>query len=165
MFVIGETRTMQQDVTYGLRQLVDVTVKALSPGINDPTTAQDAIFHTAAVLSELLRHDPPPAVLIDDSRCVVMAQQPSHRELIQIAYDEPRRAGAAHPSVCLYLLATLESLIESLGAAGLESRTTELHRQARLVAQGCGNAGVLDDDIQHVRQTYDDKFDRQPSRP
>ncbi len=165
VFVIGETRTMQQDVTYGLRQLVDVTVKALSPGINDPTTAQDAIFHTAAVLSELLRHTPPAAVLVDDSRCVVIAHQPSHRELIQLAYDEPRRAGAAHPSVCLYLLATLESLIESLGAAGLESPTTELNRQARLVAQGCGNAGVLDDDIEQIRQTYDDKFDRQPPRP
>ena len=58
-FAIGDTRTMQQDVTYGLRQLVDVALKALSPGINDPTTAQDAILHAAAVLSELLRHDPP----------------------------------------------------------------------------------------------------------
>ncbi|MEO7369723.1 MAG: DUF2254 domain-containing protein, partial [Ilumatobacteraceae bacterium] len=47
---LGATRTMQQDVSYGLRQLVDVAVKALSPGINDPTTAQDAIFHIAAVL-------------------------------------------------------------------------------------------------------------------
>jgi hypothetical protein len=125
-FVIGQTRTMQQDVTYGLRQLVDVSVKALSPGINDPTTAQDAIFHTAAVLSELLRHDPPPAVTIDRSRRLVMAQQPSHRELVQLAYDEPRRAAAAHPTVCLYLLATLDSLIETLEAAGLERRTTEL---------------------------------------
>ena len=110
---------MQQDVTYGLRQLVDVAVKALSPGINDPTTAQDAIFYNAAVLSELLRHDPPPAVTIDRSRRLVMAQQTSHRELIQLAYDEPRRAAATHPTVCLYLLTTLESLIETLNAAGL----------------------------------------------
>ncbi|MBA2279995.1 MAG: DUF2254 domain-containing protein [Acidimicrobiia bacterium] len=41
---LGGTRTMQQDVSYGLRQLADVALKALSPGINDPTTAQDAIF-------------------------------------------------------------------------------------------------------------------------
>lgn len=157
-FVIGETRTMQQDVTYGLRQLVDVTVKALSPGINDPTTAQDAIFHTAAVLSELLRHTPPPAVMIDGSRRLVMAQQPSHCELIQIAYDEPRRAGATHPTVCLYLLATLESLIETLYAAGRDSRTAELRRQARLVAAGCGNPDVLADDIELVRTAYHRKL-------
>lgn len=36
-FDIGKTRTMQQDVTYGLRHLVDVSVKALSPSVNDPT--------------------------------------------------------------------------------------------------------------------------------
>jgi uncharacterized membrane protein len=163
-FVIGETRTMQQDVTYGLRQLVDVAVKALSPGINDPTTAQDAIFHTAAVLSELLRHDPRPAVTIDRSRRLVMVQQPSHGELIQLAYDEPRRAAATHPTVCLYLLATLDSLIESLDAAGLERRTIELHRQARLVAEGCGHSTPLDDDIESVNDAYAHKFNRRNRR-
>jgi uncharacterized membrane protein len=159
-FAIGKTRTMQQDVTYGIRQLVDVTVKALSPGINDPTTAQDAIFHTAAVLSELLRHDPPPAVTIDRSRRLVMAQQPSHRELVQLAYDEPRRAAATHPTVCLYLLTTLDSLIETLNAAGLERRTAELHRQARLVAEGCGRSTPLGDDIESVKDAYAHKFKR-----
>ncbi len=41
--VLGRTRTLQQDVSLGLRQLADVALRALSPGINDPTTAQDAI--------------------------------------------------------------------------------------------------------------------------
>ncbi|MDQ3177871.1 MAG: DUF2254 domain-containing protein [Actinomycetota bacterium] len=159
-FVIGETRTMQQDVTYGLRQLVDVAVKALSPGINDPTTAQDAIFHTAAVLSELLRNQPPPAVISDGDRRVVMAQQPTHGEVIQIAFDETRRAAATHPTVCLYLLATLDSLIESLTAEGFAPRTTELHRQARLVAKGCGRGTTLDEDIESVTDTYAHKFNR-----
>jgi uncharacterized membrane protein len=159
-FVIGETRTMQQDVTYGLRQLVDISVKALSPGINDPTTAQDAIFHTAAALSELLQHDPPPMVTVAGSRRLVMAQQPSHRELIQLAFDEPRRAAALHPTVCEYLLATLESLIETLNAAGLEHRTIELHRQARLVAKGCGRSTLLTEDIDSVNATYACKFKR-----
>ena len=80
-----------------------------------------------------------------------MAQQPSHRELIQLAFDETRRAAATQPTVCLYLLATLRSLIESLDAAGLEGRTTELRRQARLVATGCGRPEVLAEDIQLVQ--------------
>lgn len=159
-FEIGKTRTMQQDVSYGLRQLVDVSVKALSPGINDPTTAQEAIFHTAAVLSELLRHDSPPAVTIDGSRCLIMTQQSSHSELVQLAYDEPRRAAATHPTVCLYLLATLDSLVETLNAAGLERRTAELKRQARLVAEGCGQSAPLGEDIELVRAAYVQKFKR-----
>jgi uncharacterized membrane protein len=157
-FAIGVTRTMQQDVTYGLRQLVDVAVRALSPGIDDPTTAQDAIFHTAAVLSELLRHDPPPALVVDGSRRVVMTQQPSHGELIRLAFDETRRAAAPHPTVCLYLLATLDSLIELLDAERLTDRALELHRQARLVAEGCGRDTPLDEDIASVNDVYARKF-------
>lgn len=45
---IGVSRTLRLDPAYGLRELVDVTLRALSPGVNDPTTAQDGIFHSAA---------------------------------------------------------------------------------------------------------------------
>ncbi|MEP7203601.1 MAG: DUF2254 domain-containing protein [Ilumatobacteraceae bacterium] len=155
---IGATRTMQQDVSYGLRQLVDVGVKALSPGINDPTTAQDAIFHTAAVLSELLQHDPPPPVITVESRTVVMAQQPTHDELIGVAFDELRRAGADQPTVCIYLLGAIESIVESLEAASFGARTVELRRQARLVSDGCNGTAMLAADVDAVRRAYDDKF-------
>ncbi len=91
---IGRTRTMQQDVSYGLRQLADVALKALSPGINDPTTAQDAIFHAAAVLAELLQRDPPARVHSGaDGRRLVLVQQPTHDDLVRLAFDEVRRAG------------------------------------------------------------------------
>ncbi|MEO8267351.1 MAG: DUF2254 domain-containing protein [Ilumatobacteraceae bacterium] len=155
---IGATRTMQQDVSYGLRQLVDVGVKALSPGINDPTTAQDAIFHTAAVLSELLLHDPPPPVMIVGSRAVVMAQQPTHDELIGLAIDELRRAAADQPAVCIYLLGAIASIVESLEAASFGARTVELRRQARLVSDGCEGPALLVADVNAVRRAYDDKF-------
>ena len=90
---LGPTRTMQQDVAYGLRQLADVALKALSPGINDPTTAQDAIFHSAAVLVELLGRDPPPALLEgDDGRWVELTQLPTPEELVVLAYDGARGA-------------------------------------------------------------------------
>ncbi len=89
-----------------------------------------------------------------------MAQQPSHRELVQLAYDEPRRAAASHPTVCLYLLATLDALSETLKAAGLEHRTTELNRQARLVAEGSGKSTLLDDDIESVKDAYANKVKR-----
>ena len=156
--VFGDTRTMQQDVSYGLRQLVDVAVKALSPGINDPTTAQDAIFHTAAVLSELLRHDPPPDEVTRGTSTVVMAQQPSEADLVRLAFDETRRAGAGQPAVCIYLLESIEMLVESLHAAGLGGRTTELLRQARLIAEGCGTSDLLVADVADVRAAYDKHF-------
>ncbi len=57
--IVGETRTLQQDMAYGVRQLADVALKAMSPGVNDPTTAHDAISHFGTVLADLLRRQPP----------------------------------------------------------------------------------------------------------
>lgn len=50
----GSERTTAQDVGYGLRQLTDVVVRALSPGINDPTTAVHGLVACTAVVVELL---------------------------------------------------------------------------------------------------------------
>jgi len=161
---VGQTRTMQQDVSYGLRQLVDVGVKALSPGINDPTTAQDAIFHTAAVLSEMLCHDPPEQVTHRGSATVVLTQQPTMDQLVQLAFEETRRAATAQPTVCIYLLESIEMLVESLRACGLEARTAELLRQARLITAGCiSDDSQLPDDVAGIRFAYEKRFGSAPS--
>jgi uncharacterized membrane protein len=155
---IGNTRTLQQDPIYGIRELVDVTLRALSPGMNDPTTAQDAIFHTTAVLSELLLRDPPPATRADDGRRLVLAERPTHHDLVQLAFDEPRRAAAAHPSVCVYLLEALALLHEAVEAAGLTDRKEVLIEQAQLVVAGCEAADNLPADRHRVRAAYDKRF-------
>jgi uncharacterized membrane protein len=156
--VVGPTRTMQQDVSYGLRQLADIAVKALSPGINDPTTAQDAIFHAAAVLSEMLRRDPPPVELKRGSATIILAQQPTPDELVRLAFAETRRAAAGQPAVCVYLLEAIELLVESLRAGGLEDRTTELVRQAHLVAIGASRQDPLAEDVAEVAEAYAKRF-------
>jgi uncharacterized membrane protein len=155
----GDTRTMQQDASYGLRQLADVALKALSPGINDPTTAQDAIFHAAAVLAELLRHDPPPKVLeATEGKRLVLSQQFTHEELVSLAFDETRRAAAGLPTVCIYLLEALELLVDTVRAAGLTDRTAALEAQARLVLEGCEAADLLPADLDSVRHAYRKRF-------
>jgi uncharacterized membrane protein len=155
----GSTRTMQQDVSFGLRQLADVALKALSPGINDPTTAQDAIFHTTAVLAEALRRDPPPRVRSDDTgHRLVLAQQPTHDDLVGLAFDETRRAAASQPSVCVYLLEALELLKYTLETAGLTARLPAIDDQARLVVAGCDGTDNLPADRQMVRDAFAKRF-------
>jgi uncharacterized membrane protein len=78
-FSNGKERTMQQDVAFGIRQLVDVALRALSPSLNDPTTAVEVIFHLRGVLEELLVRDPPPRVSLgEDGREVVHGQALGH---------------------------------------------------------------------------------------
>ena len=162
----GDTRTMQQDISFGLRQMADVGLKALSPGINDPTTAQDSIFHSAAVLAEFLRRDPPPRELTGERGCsVVLVEQPDGDDLVRLAFGELRRAAATQPTVCIYLLEALHALREGLDAAGLASRTAILFEQARLVVAGCEAANLLPADLDEVRGAYARRFGADPLSP
>lgn len=62
LIAVGPSRTMRDDPLFGLRQIVDLTLRPPSPGVTDPTTAQDGIFHAAAVVIEFLQREPPPSV-------------------------------------------------------------------------------------------------------
>ncbi|WP_328291855.1 DUF2254 domain-containing protein [Kineococcus sp. NBC_00420] len=129
--VIGPERTEAQDVAFGLRQLTDVATKALSPGINDPTTAVHALGHSSALLCELVGLRLGPKGLYDgedgdgngdddgDSDSGdggkrrglrVLVARPSISDLLDLAVAQPRRYGAADPSV----LAALYELLRSL---------------------------------------------------
>jgi uncharacterized membrane protein len=107
----GFERTAAQDPGFGLRQLVDVAVKALSPGINDPTTAIHALGHAAAVLCEAAGRDLGPRLLRDDSGTVrVILRRPNLAELLDLVVAAPRRYGAADPDVLARLLNLLREL-------------------------------------------------------
>jgi uncharacterized membrane protein len=139
-FVIGDARTLTQDPAYGVRQLVDVALRALSPGVNDPTTAQDAIFHLAAVLHSMLAHDPPAHQhLGDGGRRALVPQLPSHEGLLDLALGELRLAAAPHPVVCTYLL-------EAIHLAG-DGRRPDRDRDAVVL-------GLLDDQAVLVRKAF-----------
>ena len=107
----GFERTAAQDVAYGLRQLVDVVVKALSPGINDPTTAVHALGHIAALLCDVVGRDLGPRLLRDDDdRIRVVLRRPDFTAMLELAVAQPRRYGAADPEVLARLLALLREV-------------------------------------------------------
>ena len=59
-FDVEVSRMMHQDIGFGIRQIVDIALRALSPGVNDPTTAHECIVHLGAISYEILRRDLPP---------------------------------------------------------------------------------------------------------
>lgn len=96
----GYERTQSQDVGYGLRQLADVANKALSPGINDPTTAIHALGHISAFLCDLTDHALGPVLLRDeDDRVRVTLQRPDLAAYVDLGISQPRRYGATDPQV------------------------------------------------------------------
>jgi uncharacterized membrane protein len=97
---LGFERTSTQDVGYGLRQLTDVANKALSPGINDPTTAIHALGHISAFLCALSGYDLTTVSLRDEQgRVRVALHRPNLADYVDLGLSQPRRYGAADPQV------------------------------------------------------------------
>ena len=115
--ITGYERTPVQDVGYGLRQLIDVANKALSPGINDPTSAVYALGHASALLCELADMDLATRILYDDhAQPRVMLARPGFGELLEMAISQPRHYGAGDP----FVLARLFELLAEVAWCGRE---------------------------------------------
>ncbi|WP_051660412.1 DUF2254 domain-containing protein [Mycolicibacterium aromaticivorans] len=107
----GVERTATQDVGYGLRQLTDVAVRALSPGINDPTTAVHALQSCTAVLCELAGYRLGPRILRDeDDVARVVLTRPDLPELLDMVCTQPQIYGERDPLVMGSLLMLLRDL-------------------------------------------------------
>lgn len=153
-FAVGISRTMQQDIGFGIRQIVDIALRALSPGINDPTTAHECIVHLGAISYEILRRDlPPTEVHGDDGRLVILSEQPSHADLVDSAFDEIRQSAVSLPNLAAALVETLAELSDDLAGEGIldSDRTEPLRRQARLLVAGVEKASPLAEDAARVR--------------
>lgn len=158
--VTGDSRTVEQDVGYAVRQLADVALRGLSPGINDPTTAQDAIFHLGSVLRELLRRHPPRlATPVDGDRLLLRPERRDHAELIDVGLNEVRLAATGMPTVCMYLLEMLHLLEEANEVdGGHQSARDAIHRQAALIRSAVDHADLGAHDAERIRAAYDKRF-------
>lgn len=105
-FVIGQTRTPAQDIEYGIRQIVEIAIRALSPGINDPFTAVAALNRLGGALEDILSREPLPRFLRDEEGEVRVVADRLNAGAIDAAFDLIREAGAGKP-VILNLIADL----------------------------------------------------------
>ena len=109
---IGYERTLEQDVAFGIRQLADVASKALSPAINDPYTANQAVDHLGSILAALaLRQHGPQAVA--DAQGTIRLHVPARdfAYLVDLALGQVRRYGANEPRVVRALLRVCRDLL------------------------------------------------------
>jgi uncharacterized membrane protein len=130
-FVLGRTRTSQQDVEFAVDQLVEVAVRSLSTGINDPFTAMSCIDRLGTGLLHLMRKSFPTAYRLDDQgQLRVIAERSDFGGVVDAAFHQIRQSGASTPSVMIRLLETLTLLLEH---AVTDEQRTVLERHVRLV--------------------------------
>lgn len=110
---LGVDRTESTDLAFGLRQLQDVATRALSPGVNDPTTAAMAVTQMSAVLCRYAGHPLGDDVIDDDDGEVrVAAPRPGFAALLELAIGGVRRYGCSDPEVLAALLTLLIDVAE-----------------------------------------------------
>lgn len=91
-YVIASFRTVQQDAAFGVRQIVDIGLKALSPSVNDVTTAVACVQYLGAILVRLATRKIPSTTRYFEGHLRVIARGPEFPELLALAFDEMRRA-------------------------------------------------------------------------
>jgi uncharacterized membrane protein len=125
-YVIATYRTVPQDPGFGVRQMVDIALKALSPGVNDATTAVACIDYLAAVLVRMAsRRDPPPARVVDGTIRVI-ALGANFETALEEAFSEIRRSASTNVRVLVRAVGALELIA---GVARSRQRRTALRSQ------------------------------------
>ncbi|MEO5534483.1 MAG: DUF2254 domain-containing protein [Pseudolysinimonas sp.] len=110
-FSIGYERTPTQDIGFGLRQLADIALRGVSPGVNDPTTAVHALGHTAAVLCDLARlPEQAPVLTGADNVARVIVRTHEFAALLELGVGQVRRYGRGDPDVVTRLYQLLREV-------------------------------------------------------
>jgi uncharacterized membrane protein len=103
-FVLGPHRTIEQDAAFGVGQLTEIALKALSPSTNDPITAVTCVDYLSAVFFDVASRRETPRWRVSDGALRVITMEPTFVALVDSAFDEIRRAAASQPVVLARLL-------------------------------------------------------------
>jgi uncharacterized membrane protein len=110
-FDIGPTRTLQQDVEFGVIQIVDIALRAISPAVNDPSTAISCIDQLSRVLIRWLERSPPDQVLYDPPHVLrVVVPWIGIDSLFDTAFEQIRHYAASDLAVSLRLLRAMSDI-------------------------------------------------------
>jgi uncharacterized membrane protein len=124
---IGFERTLQQDIRFGLRQLVDIALRALSPAVNDPYSAVQVLHHLSAIETVLAgRRIGPDVRRGPDGSVRVWLPTPGFAAYLEMVCAQVRRCGAHEPLVLAALLQLL---------CGVAARCTTSGRRRAVLAQ------------------------------
>lgn len=103
-FVVGEERTPTLDLEYSIRQLVEIAIRALSPGINDTFTAIAVINRLGGALEKACQSVQPPAQYADDDgQLRLLAPNQDFGGLLDTAFNQIRQSGTRSPAVLIQM--------------------------------------------------------------
>jgi len=131
-FSINRHRTVEQDAAFGIRQIVDVALKALSPGINDVTTAVTCVDYLTTILARLAPRQIPSSHRYEEGELRVIAKGPSFESMLAESFDQIRNNAKGNVAIISRMLDAFQTLA-SLTAS--PHRRRALREQVQWIAE------------------------------
>jgi uncharacterized membrane protein len=108
MFVIGKTKTSQQDLEFSIYQMVEIALRALSPGVNDPFTAIACIDNLTATMCYLAEAKFPSKHRFDkDGNLRIVADTLDFEGVLDAAFNQIRQSSGGNTAVIIKLMEAL----------------------------------------------------------
>ncbi len=151
-FILGRERTEQQDVEFPINQLVEIALRAISPGINDPFTAIRCIDQLSAGLSRLAQRDfPSPYRYDDNNKLRIIAEPVMYADLVDAAFNQIRQYSTKDVAVTIRLL---EAIAQIAPYASSSKDRAALRRHAEMILRGSQAALSEEQDRNDVQERY-----------
>ena len=147
-FDLGPTRTLQQDIEFGILQIVDIALRAISPAVNDPSTAINCVDQLSRILIRFasreeaasLRYDPPGTLRVSIA-------WPGFDRLVDAAFDQIRLYSRADVAVSLRMLRALGDIATTIPDPEVQQA---LAARGRQIVAGCADE-LGEDEIAKLR--------------
>jgi uncharacterized membrane protein len=151
-FLLGSQRTPEQDIEFAINQLVEIAVRALSPGINDPHTAMTCIDRLGSALCCLTaRKFPSPYLYDDENRLRVISRSLKFSGVVEEAFNQIRQYGRSSVAVSIRLL---EILKEILSLTRDPDQQHAILRQGDMIARASFESIFDENDRKDIEQRY-----------
>ena len=117
-FYVEPERGLQQDPAYGIRMLVDIALKALSPAVNAPTTAREVILRLTNLLAMIAQRPEHSGAFADrDHQIRLLQPVTTWEEFVELAFDEILHYGKHDPQTRQGLADAINYLLENVPEA------------------------------------------------
>ena len=151
--ITGPYRTLTQDISFGIDQLVEIAIRALSPAVNDTFTALTCIDWLGDSLCKITDRWHPARVHRDSQGFIrVITAEPSHERLVQRAFEKIRQASQGMPAVMIRQLDALAKIMAGTSSAG---QRQVLLDQAAMIQRASERSVPEAADRDDVRRRYE----------
>jgi len=153
VIIVGPRRTPRQDMGYAARELVEIALRALSPGINDPFTAMSCVDRLGGALGRLVERSVPVRIRRDDDSVarVLITEADDFPEVLIQSFGQIREYGASSTAVSLTILKALTEITNHA------SRPDDIHAirgEAEALQTAYVDQHIVKQDLETFRSKY-----------